>query len=1569
VAVLSPGTLSKVVGAVIQLDGRGSYDPDGSDLTYTWSFEETPLGSTTDTFLETETDGSVVTFVPDIVGRYIVGLKVSTPYRTSEMVLATVDLTPINTPFLLRTTPDGDIMFRLISSFWQMVEEKAAFSALWSGYMQIAAAELLRLFQVDYAKSIRNIQPMFQRRWIAYEPTLKLDPALHTGVFGHHQSGSSAFTAAGAASVVGIIISDQEILLRDGSPSLDAVGTELTIYSSGGDPGNIGDYTINRINNDTTGYIVSASTPFPSPEEEVLTTGTDLVTFQLEDEVYVADTGVDFSALEVQKGDILKISQGYFKITGVGTADGLLNERTLKLESSPSKTGSGNSYIIFKALRILARRSAKPTTNTVFIPEDEADLSLFSSSEFSGTGTVQGTLEIRVESRHIFPSLVGQAITITSGDDAGTTYTIASLNEAQNGYYVSTEFSTTEFPQTVTYTIPLVSDISSRLLILDGRAYEITAAYLDETGISVEDGGFGPVWVITLKETAAPSSREGMGWRIPAVIESSEHEDLEAEGVSAGDLLVLDVRREDNSTIGRLKCLVLGAAGTKIAFDLGLSSLDAGENGAIPNSELLELSEALRVASVVVDEFDEGELVIALMAAEIESYLQSREFQSSIYNLPLNPSSSVSVGPFTVRFRVRHIIRNCRIPVDPSLSSVPVLIEYIDEPVVGEDEDGQIIHVAKDGTQTVLDREPLELIENRDFTVAADENLTGTNLETTADSGLLTIPGGDLIDRDVRVGDFIDIKSGFDQRRYIILSVVDSETIDAISEDREVPGTTATGLSYTLVRRTPGNFVRFVSGMFTAALPAPERLWAQVSLYDNSELIEDNFGVMVGVTREQLDEYGSSQISYKGAVTGLMYAWTSGPTVRNVSIGSHILVGLPVTEVAGQIVQIDDTYDTENGVGRVLIEDHDPQGNSTGLVRIYYYNTADDDTLNEFAGLATNPLTGATYDILDIVSAFAPLSKGVVVADYLTEPKWWATNSTGASELRKYHTWQVRLDAAQVDSRDIPLIHDFVFGIRPIYTEPEVVLVLYLTDDITIEDELGLEGDLLLADDIGQSIEATRMTDSYNGSSLTHRLFDHPSLNTRTFFEGRDLVTTEGSSTVTSVRGGFTTDGTLSGINEWFEDDVEVRGPAIVRVGDILFIREGVNRGRYRVTAVTDDNTLEIEQLTGWPPRSIPTDQIAALTGQVFQLQRQDTEDLVSVSDVTVVSYDAATDTTQITSPTANFRWNGCAVNDTLVVEDGADYGLHEVLQVGYIDGFGDLQSLDTILTIDGELTEAGSFSITVRRDRLRTNPLVSRTDGITTAASSSVALPSGALLLGLQYGDLLTPQTGADAGKVFKVIDVPDDTTIFTDQDFSATEVSVEFEVTRPSLFDDSGTSDSDEELTPFAPEDKVTFTVLEPLTQLLALTDLTLTGNTAESQATVLQGTVSAGDKLTVPFTSENSGVFEVTDVSGNIATVEHSWHTDEGPFSASGIFHTLAADWEVHGIIVTLVGATAAAMTGAGLTLFDFAKPGDVLEVDGVGTLVIAEVTSNFVLTFTKQSGVNPATNYTGRLKREA
>lgn len=1585
-AAISPGTQSKVIGALIKLDGRGSVSPDGDELTYAWEILETPLGSTLEVLTSTEEDDSVITFVPDMTGEYTVGLKVATPYRESEQVTATVEIQTILTPYTLRTTPQGGaLMFKVISSFWRLVEERQVYDSLWSGYMQAVAADLLRLFQVDYAKSIKTIQPLFQRRWLLYSPKLELDAALHSGIYGHHQSGSEAFTASGSVAAVGIIVSSTEVVLLDGTPTSEAIGEDLEIYTSGGDPGNIGSYTINRLNTDESGYIISASTPFPAASDEVLDSGSDLVTFTGDDEVYVSDVSADFTALGVAIGDVLRISDsadsGYYRISGVGTADGLTNDRTLKLESAPLLSRSGVTYTIFKSLRILAQRTAAPDTNTVYLPESEADLTVFETSELKGTGSVESVFEIVVEERHVFSALVGQRITITSGTDGGKSFTIAGVNEANTGYLVGSALSATSFPEEVSYEIPMVTDITSRVLVLEDRAYEIESAKLDESGPSVGEGGPGTVWVVTLTKTAAPAGRENLSWRIAAAIESTEFEDFEEQGVAAGDLLMLEVVRTDNQKAASLPCTVLGAVNNKIAFDIGTTELTDGTNGALTNAEIYELAQGLLIPRVAYDPVDEDELLITLTAEEIRTLLNSLAFQTDYHNLPLSSSTDIDLESYTVRVRTAHIIRNCRIPVDETVESVPALFEYIDEPQYGEDDDGKVWLVGKDGSLTELDREPLELLENRDYSVSSEGSVTGTNLETAAGSFLLKIPNADLIDRDIRVGDYVDIESGFDQGRYFIQAIYDSETVKAATAEGAGPDNTATGLSFTLKRRTEGNFLRFVEGMFTADVPAPEHLWAQTTLFDNSDYIEDNFGALVGVTREQLDEYGGSQISYKGAVTALMYAWANGPTVKNVTTGCHVLVGLPVTEVAGTIIQIDPEYDTSDGTGRILVEDIDHEGNGTGLVRIYYYPaTEDEDTLSDFAGLATNPATGAPFETGDVVLSFQTLSKSVLVSDYINNPAWWTIGgATGEDELKKYHSWQVELDAHQVDSRDVQLVYDFAMGIRPIYTKPDVVLVLYLYGEVTVEDSFKLEADLLLADDPSLSTEATHMVDSYNGSSLAQRILDHGSLATRTLFEGRDLVTSAGSSTVTSARGGFsaTLDETpLShapedpvgklAINEWFEDEVYVRGTPLVKPDDILFIREGVNRGRYKVVGVTDDNTLEVAALPGWPPRTRPTAEIEAATEQVFQIQRQDSAEITD-GQMAVESYDAAEDVTVVEDTQALFRWDGVAAGDLLVVESGADYGVHEIVQVGKIDGFGDVESLEHHLTISGELTEAGNFAYTVRREHLRTNPLVSRSDGNTTAGSSTFTVDDGGLFLeNLRYGDLLT--CNVDSEKVFKIIDVVDDNTLVLDQEFSSTEpglgvVSVDYVIFRPELFEQDGLNDHDIHVERLVGYDDVEIVLIEPVTSHSVVADLALTADTATSAATNLEASgVTVGMKLEIANTHENSGAYLIEAVDGDEVTIESSWLADEDP--VTGTFLELDDAWSVENDEVTLTGTLnlefgpmmststpdpqtatftngSAMVTGALTSFSTLFQVGDVVRLQGDGDLDYAKV----------------------------
>ena len=73
----------------IRLDGGGSFDPDGDPMTYNWSFARVPEGSSLmdaeDVFSDNNTSSSITTFLPDMMGTYIVSLAVTDSNNDSSI--------------------------------------------------------------------------------------------------------------------------------------------------------------------------------------------------------------------------------------------------------------------------------------------------------------------------------------------------------------------------------------------------------------------------------------------------------------------------------------------------------------------------------------------------------------------------------------------------------------------------------------------------------------------------------------------------------------------------------------------------------------------------------------------------------------------------------------------------------------------------------------------------------------------------------------------------------------------------------------------------------------------------------------------------------------------------------------------------------------------------------------------------------------------------------------------------------------------------------------------------------------------------------------------------------------------------------------------------------------------------------------------------------------------------------------------------------------------------------------------------------------------------------------------
>jgi len=69
-------------------------------------------------------------------------------------------------------TPDLKFGFNYLSNFWGLVEDGEKISTFWSAIAQVATTELYTLWQLEYSKSLRDIQRTFARRWLHYDTLL-----------------------------------------------------------------------------------------------------------------------------------------------------------------------------------------------------------------------------------------------------------------------------------------------------------------------------------------------------------------------------------------------------------------------------------------------------------------------------------------------------------------------------------------------------------------------------------------------------------------------------------------------------------------------------------------------------------------------------------------------------------------------------------------------------------------------------------------------------------------------------------------------------------------------------------------------------------------------------------------------------------------------------------------------------------------------------------------------------------------------------------------------------------------------------------------------------------------------------------------------------------------------------------------------------------------------------------------------------------------------------------------------------------------------------------------------------
>lgn len=705
---------------------------------------------------------------------------------------------------------------------------------------------------------------------------------------------------------------------------------------------------------------------------------------------------------------------------------------------------------------------------------------------------------------------------------------------------------------------------TGRLLQITGRSYTFARA-VDSSTISS----------FFADRNQVPAGFSSRAWRFSSTLVSSTV-DFEKQGVSPGDIMQVEVTRLDTNLLSNIFMQVVSVDRNRLGFVMNLEDLvDGVAGGGLTDDMQVTLATDLIVSGLFVN--SDGSLSYGLDAAVINTTVHSIGFRRSYFETLLNQDTAINVGPFSIKVRPVTIIRNKKIAVDSAFVSVPILQEYIKQPNILEDAAGNL-SVLVNGVPQSIPRRPYLLSENLDY-IIDDESMISGVCEVTAAVNTIVLPNGDLLDRSVQTGDTISISIGVTEEVFDILEVLTADTIKVFP----TPSIGSTSALYTVNRRLAGKYIRFIETVFTKTRPAPKRLWSEVSYLDNGQAIEDNFGILVGIRREDLARVGSG-IPYRSAVAGLMYALTTGPTIANLNLSAQILLGFPFSSSAGIIREINPSFRTRDDgsplFGRLLIDVIDKQGKKTGITNIYFYPQGTQifdvatstwlPALPEFSGLAINPATGVEYAVGDTVAQFAPLSKGVEIEEYLSTPgalDQVVAQGNVAALLQKYHSFTVLINSDLVSTADVDLVAEFMNRVKAHYVRMTSGLFKLLDDTVDITDAIFFSRELDAYDSSNMGTPSAVMFDGT--FDVNESFLSVDGLFYTRFLSGSDLVTTKDSTTVSSSAGHFLTAGT----------DMKWDAP-LIRPGDLLRILSGPNAEDYTVSSVIDDNHIVLD-LTG----------------------------------------------------------------------------------------------------------------------------------------------------------------------------------------------------------------------------------------------------------------------------------------------------------------------------------------------------------------------------------------------------
>jgi hypothetical protein len=715
-----------------------------------------------------------------------------------------------------------------------------------------------------------------------------------------------------------------------------------------------------------------------------------------------------------------------------------------------------------------------------------------------------------------------------------------------------------------------------------------------------------PYSVVFLRNATLPDGVVGASWRLSHLLHVPGAQ-FQARGVSEGDVLVLEVTRNDVKLSAELRARVVGAAGDRLAFEFTTEDLAASTNSGA-------------AASIVASG---GVVTVSGLTGMLPTSIGGS----------LQILNGDNPGTYKILSFIDETSVTIRNPLASGADSGNPAISWVERNRSGMDVERDLFK------QLVQD---LRLVPGQ----ASDQDVSAF-----AETFISFLPPGiNLAQRNFGPYKFsMKAKQVIHNRATAI-----DKSLVSLPALQETPADPPTILLENLDYTVEEGMVRFVSGLFSPKAHSPEDFWAELALLDNSDRVEENFGRLVNLKQDDLNAK-QTRAPYLSAVKGLIFSYANGPTVNNIRLGMQILLGLPFTEEKGLILEHQEDFTTNSdgdSFGRVLVEDLDNNWKLTGNRRIYFYPMA--------VGLEINPATGVAYTVGDTLEAFVPICKGVDVQDYVKVPDWW-TRSLYGLEVLKYFVFKIVVDSAVFDSDDVQFALDFVKAIKPTYTRVIATLLHSLEDDISVEDEVGGAIRLKFYDNV-TGLEATNRAtdDNHQGVTLWH-LNSRP-YHTRVLKTVRDLATSDDGSDVLAT--------SASGWGSLVRAEQALVGPSRIE-GDLLHIHQGqpgagvMNPVNYEIKEVVSPTVLKLLRAA---PLSEPVEtQGPALDVDLFEYGTGLTASVIRRQCATLLAY-ATLDVSAsglVTGTSALFKSNNVMPGDHLVLENQKEEYVIDGLEVG----------------------------------------------------------------------------------------------------------------------------------------------------------------------------------------------------------------------------------------------------------------------------------------------------------------